>query len=36
MYKYFKKNSHSARRKNDLVINRAKTTTFGEKSLRTL
>ena len=33
---YFKKGSHSARRKNDLVINRAKTTTFSEKSLRTL
>ena len=32
----FKKGSHSARRKNDLVVNRAKTTTFGEKSLRTL
>ena len=36
MYKYFKKGSHSARRKNDLVVNRAKTTAFGEKSLRTL
>ena len=34
MYTYFKKDSHSARRKSDLVINRAKTTTFGEKSLR--
>ena len=33
---YFKNGSHSARRKNDLVINRAKTTTFSEKSLRTL
>ena len=36
MCTYFKKGSHSARRKNDLVVNRAKTTTFGEKSLRTL
>ena len=27
---------YSPRRKNDLVVNRAKTTTFGEKSLRTL
>ena len=34
MYTYFKKDSHSARRKNDLAINRAKTTTFGEKNLR--
>ena len=25
----FKKGSHSGRRKNDLVVNRAKTTTFG-------
>ena len=33
---YFKKDSHSARRKNGLVANRAKTTTFGEKSLRVL
>ena len=33
---YFKKSSYSARRKNDLVVNRAKTTTFGGKSLRTL
>ena len=36
MHKYFKKGSHSAGRKNDLVVNRAKTTTFSEKSLRTL
>ena len=36
MHRYFKKGSHSARRRNDLVVNRAKTTTFGEKSLRTL
>ena len=36
MQTYFKKGSHSARRKNGLVINRTKTTTFGEKSLRTL
>ena len=36
MNTYFKKDSHYARRKNDLVINRARTTTFGEKSLRTL
>ena len=35
MHTYFKKGSHSSRRKNDLVINRAKTTTFGEKGLRT-
>ena len=35
MHTYFKKGSHSARRKNDLVINRVKTTTFGEKGLRT-
>ena len=33
---YFKKGSHSARRKNDLVINREKTTMFVEKSRRTL
>ena len=33
---YFKKGSHSARRKNDLIINREKTTMFVEKSLRTL
>ena len=36
MHTYFKKGSHSAGRKNNLVVNRAKTTTFGEKSLRTL
>ena len=36
MHTSFKKRSHSARRKNDLVVNRAKTTTFNEKSLRTL
>ena len=36
MHTYFMKDSYSARRRNDLVINRAKTTTFGEKSLRTL
>ena len=33
---YFKKYSHSARIKNDLVINRAKTGTFNETSLTTL
>ena len=33
---FFKQGWHSARRKNDLVINRVKTTTFGEKSLKTL
>ena len=36
MHSYFKKGSHSASRKNDLVVYRAKTSTFGEKSLRTL
>ena len=36
MHKYFKKGSHSSRRKNELVFNRAKTATFGEKSLTTL
>ena len=36
MHTYFKKGSHSPSRKNGLVVNRAKTTTFGEKSLRTL
>ena len=36
MYTYFKKGSHSAKRKNDLVVNREKTTTFGKNSLRTL
>ena len=35
MYAYFKNYSHSARRKNDLVINREKTATFDEKSLTT-
>ena len=33
MHIYFNNGSHSARRKNDLVVNRAKITTFGEKSL---
>ena len=33
---YFKKGSHSGRRKNDLVVKRAKIATFSEKSLRTL
>ena len=33
---YFKKSSHSASRKDDFVVNRAKTATFGEKSLRTV
>ena len=36
MHTYFKKGSHSARRKIYVVVNRAKTTTFGEKSLRAL
>ena len=36
MHTYLKKGLHSARIKNDLVINRGKTTTLGEKSLRTL
>ena len=36
MHIYFKKGSHSARRRNDLVVNRAKSATFVEKSLRTL
>ena len=36
MYTCFKKDSHFTWKKNDLVINRAKTTTFVEKSLRTL
>ena len=35
MHTYFKKDSHSARAKDDFVVNRAKTT-FGEKSLRIL
>ena len=30
MHIYFKKGSHSARRRNDLVVNRAKSTTFVE------
>ena len=33
---YFKKGLYSARRKNDLVVNRAKITSFGETSLKTL
>ena len=33
---HFKRGSRSAGRKNDLVVNRAKTITFGEKSLRIL
>ena len=36
MHTYFKEGSRSAGRKNDLVVNRAKIRTFGEKSLRTL
>ena len=36
MRTYFKKGSQSVRRKDDLVVNRAKTTALGEKSLRTL
>ena len=36
MYTYLKKGSHSSRRKNDFVVNREKTATFGKKSLRTL
>ena len=36
MYIYFKKGSHSDRRKNELVTFRAKTTTFGKNSLWTL
>ena len=35
MRTYFKKGSQSAKKKNNLVVNRAKTTTFGENSLRT-
>ena len=35
MHTYFKKGSHSPRWKNDLLVNRAKITTLGEKSLRT-
>ena len=33
MHTYFKKGSHSTRRKNNLVVNRLKTTTFSENSL---
>ena len=33
---YFKKGLHYGRRKNDLVVNRVKIRTFGEKSLKTL
>ena len=36
MYTYFKKDSHSHKIKNDSVINRVKTTMFGEKGLRSL
>ena len=36
MYIHFKRGSRSVGRKNDLVVNRAKTITFGEKSLRIL
>ena len=36
MYTYFEKGSHSARGKNDLVVNRGKITTIDETSLRTL
>ena len=36
MHTYFKKGSYFSRRKNDLVVNRAKTTTFDKNSLRTL
>ena len=36
MYTYFTKGSQSGRRIIDIVVNRAKTTTFGEKSLKTL
>ena len=32
MQKYLKSSSHSARRKNDLIVNREKTKTFDEKS----
>ena len=31
MQKYLKSSSHSARRKNDLIVNREKTKTFDEK-----
>ena len=33
---YFKKGLQYGRRKNDLVVNRVKIRTFGEKSLKTL
>ena len=36
MHTCFKEGSHSGRRKTDLVIYRAKTTRFSEKSRRTL
>ena len=36
MHTYFKKGSYSARRKNELIVNREKTSTFGEKILRSL
>ena len=36
MHIHFKRSSRSVGRKNYLVINRAKTITFGEKSLRIL
>ena len=36
MHTYFEKGLHSARGKNDLAVNRAKTKTFSETSLRTL
>ena len=36
MHTYFEKGLHSARRKNDLAVNRAKTKTVSEASLRTL
>ena len=36
MHICFKKGLHSARRKNDVVVNRVKTTMFGGNSLKTL
>ena len=36
MHGYFEKGSHTGTRKIELVVNEAKTTTFSEKSLRTL
>ena len=36
MHIHFKRSSRSVGRKNYLVVNRAKTITFGEKSLRIL